>query len=91
MKSSFSRKSVQRRRAPCRVPSPARPLRPPFLGVKSVAGEEHGERGPAAPLAGVRRGRGSSPQTGSDSIHGSAIVTPRPRRNVRRERLVSSA
>src|SRR5262245_9028750 len=37
-----------------------------------------------ASLAGAA-GLGSSPQTGSDSSQGRAIVTPTPRRNVRRE------
>ena len=58
-------------------------LGPPLLAVEAVAGEQAGE-------AHRRLGAGavvgcSSPQTGSDSSHGSAIVTPTPRRNVRRE------
>src|SRR5436190_7895744 len=38
-----------------------------------------------ASLAGLTPIGGVSPQTVSDSIHGSAIVTPSPRRKVRRE------
>jgi hypothetical protein len=40
-----------------------------------------------ASLAGLTPAGGVSPQTVSDSIHGSAMVTPTPRRNVRRENL----
>ena len=39
----------------------------------------------AAPSAGV-----AAPQTGIDSSHGSAIVTPTPRRNVRLDALMVS-
>ncbi len=64
-------------------------LGPPVIAVDAVAHEHHGkalrERACcAARRRRCRRGR-ASPQTGSDSSHGSAIVTPTPRRNVRRE------
>ena len=60
-------------------------LGPPFLAVKAVAGEQHGQ--PHRRFARTVRCRAAtSPQTLSDSSHGSAIVTPRPRSIVRREK-----
>ena len=52
-------------------------LGPPLLAVEAVAGEEHGQ--PDGGLARLPVAGGSSPQTGSDSSQGRAIVTPRPR------------
>ena len=47
--------------------------------------ENNTARRTGASLAGLTPVGGVSPHTVSDSIHGSAIVTPTPRRKVRRE------
>ena len=60
-------------------------LGPPVVAVDAVAHEQHGEplgeRRAATPRTAVAR----RPSAGSDSSQGRAIVTPTPRRNVRRE------
>ena len=84
MKSSFSRKSVSGASTWPSSISRAFALGPPLLAVKAVAGEEHGQ--PHRRLAGgAGRLAARRPRRDSDSSHGRAIVTPTPRRNVRRE------
>ena len=83
MKSIFSRKSVSGASTLPSSMSRALALGPPLLAVEAVAGEQHGQ--PHRRLAGRPLLGGSSPQTCSDSSQGSAIVTPTPRSNVRRE------
>ena len=54
------------------------------LRARGIASLEDLERQDAGASDAPSRGL-SSPQTGSDSSHGRAMVTPRPRRKVRRE------
>ncbi len=79
----------QRREHLAELHARAAAARPPLAAVETVAGEEHRQpHGRVGRAGGDGRGAGSSPQTRSDSIQGSAMVTPAPRRNVRREKLV---
>jgi len=57
---------------------------PPFPGMETIAGEDNAEaHGSFAGGSGFGSGRVT--QTLNDSIHGSAMETPTPRRKARRE------
>src|SRR6266404_1338078 len=84
MKSIFSRKSVSGASAlPSSICFPS-PLAHHSLLWNPLPANSTASR-TGASLAGLRPVGGESPQTVSDSIHGSAMVTPTPRRKVRRE------
>ena len=78
---------LQRRQDLAELHLGARPFRPPAAGIDAVAHEQHGEAlGQPAVVAAEAE---PMPKPDSDSSHGKAMVTPAPRRKVRRDNACS--
>ena len=85
MNTSVSPKVGRAAPAPSPAPSPSFALGPPLLAYESRCRQRGSPGGPAPRSEFSLILRLVAPDTGIDSIHGNAIVTPRPRNIVRRE------